>query len=146
MHVFLSYVLSLICEAVLCLELVLAELGQAHYKKIKKILYPDPCIDPQVDQARLPPPPSPPPPPPPGFSYVISKMSLLYRLSLICSLASEDFRQKERKERRYWAWHKLIAAAQLARSTPSVAALRGCLSLACPGEVMLNVLRCHLTY
>ena len=32
MHVFLSYVLSLICEAVLCLELVFAELGQAHYK------------------------------------------------------------------------------------------------------------------
>ena len=31
MHVFLSYVLSLICEAVLCLELVFAELGQAHY-------------------------------------------------------------------------------------------------------------------
>ena len=30
MHVFLSYVLSLICEAVLCLELVFAELGQAH--------------------------------------------------------------------------------------------------------------------
>ena len=27
-----SYVLSLICEAVLCLELVFAELGQAHYK------------------------------------------------------------------------------------------------------------------
>ena len=32
MHVFFSYVLSLICEAVLCLELVFAELGQAHYK------------------------------------------------------------------------------------------------------------------
>ena len=32
MHVFLSYVLSLICEAVLCLELVFAELGQAYYK------------------------------------------------------------------------------------------------------------------
>ena len=32
MHVFLSYVLSLICEAVLCLELVFAELGQVHYK------------------------------------------------------------------------------------------------------------------
>ena len=32
MHVVLSYVLSLICEAVLCLELVFAELGQAHYK------------------------------------------------------------------------------------------------------------------
>ena len=32
MHVFLSYVLSLICETVLCLELVFAELGQAHYK------------------------------------------------------------------------------------------------------------------
>ena len=31
MHEFLSYVLSLICEAVLCLELVCAELGQAHY-------------------------------------------------------------------------------------------------------------------
>ena len=31
LHVFLSYVLSLICEAVLCLELVFAELGQAHY-------------------------------------------------------------------------------------------------------------------
>ena len=59
-------------------------------------------------------------------------MSLLYRLPLICSLASEDFKQKERKERKYWAWHKLIAAAQLARSTPSVATLRGCLGLACP--------------
>ena len=33
MHVFLSYVLSLICEAVLCSELVFAELGQAHYKQ-----------------------------------------------------------------------------------------------------------------
>ena len=33
MHVFLSYVLSLICEAVLCLELIFVELGQAHYKK-----------------------------------------------------------------------------------------------------------------
>ena len=33
MHVFLSYVQSLIYEAVLCLELVFAELGQAHYKK-----------------------------------------------------------------------------------------------------------------
>ena len=32
LHVFLSCVLSLICEAVLCLELVFAELGQAHYK------------------------------------------------------------------------------------------------------------------
>ena len=32
MHVFLSYALSLICEAVLCLELVFAELGQAYYK------------------------------------------------------------------------------------------------------------------
>ena len=32
MHVFLSYVLNLICEAVLCLELVFAELGQAYYK------------------------------------------------------------------------------------------------------------------
>ena len=32
MHVFLSYALSLICEAVLCLELIFAELGQAHYK------------------------------------------------------------------------------------------------------------------
>ena len=32
MHVFLGYVLSLICEAVLCLELVFAELGQAHDK------------------------------------------------------------------------------------------------------------------
>ena len=32
LHVFLSYVLSLLCEAVLCLELVFAELGQAHYK------------------------------------------------------------------------------------------------------------------
>ena len=33
MRVFLSYVLSLICEAVLCLELFLfAELGQAHDK------------------------------------------------------------------------------------------------------------------
>ena len=30
-------VMSLICEAVLCLELVFAELGQAHYK-LKKIL------------------------------------------------------------------------------------------------------------
>ena len=32
LHVFLSYVLSLIREAVLCSELVFAELGQAHYK------------------------------------------------------------------------------------------------------------------
>ena len=32
MYVLLNYVLSLICEAVLCLELVFAELGQAHYK------------------------------------------------------------------------------------------------------------------
>ena len=32
MHVYLSYVLSLICETVLCLELVFVELGQAHYK------------------------------------------------------------------------------------------------------------------
>ena len=32
MHVFLSYALSLICETVLCLELVFVELGQAHYK------------------------------------------------------------------------------------------------------------------
>ena len=32
MHVFHSNVLSLTCEAVLCLELVFAELGQAHYK------------------------------------------------------------------------------------------------------------------
>ena len=32
MHVFLGYVLSLTCEAVLCLELVFAELGHAHYK------------------------------------------------------------------------------------------------------------------
>ena len=32
MHVFLGYVLSLMCEAVLCLEVVFAELGQAHYK------------------------------------------------------------------------------------------------------------------
>ena len=31
LNVFLSYVLSLICEAVLCLELVFADLGQAHY-------------------------------------------------------------------------------------------------------------------
>ena len=34
MHVFLSYVLGLICETVLCLELVFEELGQAHYKYI----------------------------------------------------------------------------------------------------------------
>ena len=32
LHVFLSCVLSLICEAVPCLELFFAELGQAHYK------------------------------------------------------------------------------------------------------------------
>ena len=32
MHVFPSYVLSLICEAVLCLEIDFAELGQAHCK------------------------------------------------------------------------------------------------------------------
>ena len=32
MHVFLSYVFSLVCEAVLCLELVFAELGHGHYK------------------------------------------------------------------------------------------------------------------
>ena len=32
MRVFLGCVLSLICEAVLCLELVFAELGQAHYE------------------------------------------------------------------------------------------------------------------
>ena len=32
MHEFLSYVLSLICEAILCLELIFAELGQAHCK------------------------------------------------------------------------------------------------------------------
>ena len=32
MHVFLSYVLSLICEAVWCLEFIFVELGQAHYK------------------------------------------------------------------------------------------------------------------
>ena len=32
MHVLPSYVMSLICEAVLCLELVFVELGQAHYK------------------------------------------------------------------------------------------------------------------
>ena len=38
MHVFLSYVLSLICEAVLYLELIFVELGQAHYKK-KKIIF-----------------------------------------------------------------------------------------------------------
>ena len=38
LHVFLSYVLSLICEAVLCLELVSADLGQAHYKYIKNII------------------------------------------------------------------------------------------------------------
>ena len=38
LHVFLSYVLSLICEAVLCLELVFAELGQAHYKYFLKLL------------------------------------------------------------------------------------------------------------
>ena len=33
MYIFLSYVLSLICEPVLCLELVFADLGQAHYKE-----------------------------------------------------------------------------------------------------------------
>ena len=33
MYVFLSYVLCLICEAVLCLEFVFAELGQARYKE-----------------------------------------------------------------------------------------------------------------
>ena len=38
LHVFLSYVLSLICEAVLCLALVFAELGQAHYKYFFKLL------------------------------------------------------------------------------------------------------------
>ena len=32
MHVFLSYVLNLMCKAVLCLELVFVELGQTHYK------------------------------------------------------------------------------------------------------------------
>ena len=32
MQVFLSYVLSLICESVLCLELVFIELGQVDYK------------------------------------------------------------------------------------------------------------------
>ena len=32
MHVLPSYVMSLISEAVLCLELVFVELGQAHYK------------------------------------------------------------------------------------------------------------------
>ena len=32
MHVFLSFVLSLICEGVLCLELIFIELGQADYK------------------------------------------------------------------------------------------------------------------
>jgi len=34
MHVFLSYVLSLICEAVLCLELVFAELYRRIINKI----------------------------------------------------------------------------------------------------------------
>ena len=32
MHAFVSYVLSLISEAVLCLEFIFVELGQAHYK------------------------------------------------------------------------------------------------------------------
>ena len=41
LHVFLSYVLSLICEAVLCLELVFAELGQAHYNFILFYYYGD---------------------------------------------------------------------------------------------------------
>jgi len=45
LHVFLSYVLSLICEAVLCLELVFAELGQAYINKIKKILLETPHED-----------------------------------------------------------------------------------------------------
>ena len=31
-HVFLSYVLSLMCETVLRLKLIFVELGQAHYK------------------------------------------------------------------------------------------------------------------
>ena len=38
LHVFLSYVWSLICEAVLCLELVFAELGQAHYNFLLLLL------------------------------------------------------------------------------------------------------------
>ena len=45
MHVFLSYVLSLICEAVLCLELVFAELGQAHINLNKNILLETPHED-----------------------------------------------------------------------------------------------------
>ena len=53
--------------------------------------FPDPNIDPQVDQAYFAPHPPPPPPrspPPPhlphGFNYDISKTRLLYRLSPIC--------------------------------------------------------------
>ena len=33
MHVFLSYALSLICEAILCLEFVFAELEREHYNQ-----------------------------------------------------------------------------------------------------------------
>ena len=44
MHVFLSYVLSLMCEAVLCLELVFAEQGQAHYKYSLLVLLSIACI------------------------------------------------------------------------------------------------------
>ena len=43
MHVFLSYVLSVICEAVLCLELDFAELGHAHYKS-NLLLYMYNCL------------------------------------------------------------------------------------------------------
>ena len=53
MFVFFSYVLSLICEAVLCLELVLAELGQAHYKYIKNIIITTKVSSPLVHNTAL---------------------------------------------------------------------------------------------
>ena len=49
-----------------------------------------------LDQAHLISPP-PPPPPPIGFSYFISKTRSFYRLSLICSLASDYINQNELK-------------------------------------------------
>ena len=64
--------------------------------------FPDPNIDPQVDQAYFAPPSAPPPPPPPtphlphGFNYDMT--CLLYRLSLICFYHQRDIKQKQNEQ------------------------------------------------
>ena len=86
--------------------------GNAWFNFPPAFLYPDPCIDPQVDHAHL----SShawPAPLPTCFSYVISETRLFNRLSLIYLLASEDIKQNGMTE-----WMNMTPYALLGRNAP----------------------------